>query len=95
MKAQRAHHNFNLRRDFYGLWQLLRDISTAGTASNRDGALSKVGQEYLAAHPGKHTDWKALTPAEFTAKFQRATSSAPFTDTPVTIAGQSVMQFRA
>ena len=94
-KAEREHHNFNLRRDFYGLWQLLRDLFSAGTPSNRQGKLSKVGEEYIAANPGKHADWKALTPAEFMAKFKRATSPTPFKDTPVTIAGESVMQFRA
>jgi hypothetical protein len=44
-------------------------------------------------HPG--STWKVLTPAEFMAKFKRATSSTPFKDTTVTIAGESVMQFRA
>jgi hypothetical protein len=92
-KAQREHHNFNIRRDFYGLWQLLRDLFTAGTASNKHGVMTKTGQEYITMNPG--STWKVLTPAEFMAKFKRATSSTPFKDTTVTIAGESVMQFRA
>jgi hypothetical protein len=92
-KAQREHHNFNIRRDFYGLWQLLRDLFTAGTASNKHSVMTKTGQEYLTMNPG--STWKVLTPAEFMAKFKRATSSTPFKDTTVTIAGESVMQFRA
>jgi hypothetical protein len=86
-------YNFNWRRDFYAMMQLLRDISTGGSGSNKQSIMSKPGMDYI-KHTGV-TDWKVLSPAEFTAAYRPSATVVPIRSVPVKIRGVDVRTFKA
>jgi hypothetical protein len=77
----------------YAMMQLLRDISTGGTMSNRQNVMSKPGLDYM-KYSGV-TDWKVLTPDEFKAVYKPSATLAPIKSMTVNIRGVDVRQFKA
>jgi hypothetical protein len=86
-------HNYDVRRDIHGAMQFFRDISTGGTKVNPQCHMTPLGVEYMEKYG--ISDWKALTKAEFDAKFRPATPFVPTRSVNVKIRGVDVLQFKA
>jgi hypothetical protein len=92
-KADKDSINWNLRRDLYAMWQLVRDASTGGTPSNKNFTMTKTGAAYVAANNVK--DWKVLSKAEFNAMYKPAAVQTPIKPVMITIKGEQVARFKA
>ena len=81
-----ADHNWNVRRDIYAAWVLLRD-----RCSGKATSLSSIGTQYKAAH----SDWKVLTSDEFQALYAPAATKPRINLRHFTIRKVKVVEFTA
>ena len=78
--------NYNVRRDIYAAWSVLRD-----RCSGKARSLSAYGKEYEAKHPA----WDILQPQEFAALYAPAATPPKITLGTFQIRGVSVTEFTA
>jgi hypothetical protein len=78
--------NYNVRRDIYAAWSVIRDRCVGKTR-----LLTQYGQQYRDSHPG----WDVLSADEFAALYVPATTKPRLPLGTFVIRGASVTEFTA
>lgn len=81
--------NYNVRRDVFAAWCVLRDLFLKGTPDSRFGSLSRLGREYAKSD----NSWKALSAADFDRIHKPANSKAKLDLQKIQIKGLLVNEF--